>query len=95
MFAYVEIIDEQGKTTYNYVNFEISDGLLSIKPLKGMLPVHLSVIPISQIKDISENKYYGWNTISFTHGKNKYVFTYSGFGGEDYLREHLLAVMID
>lgn len=56
MFAYVEIIDEQGKTTYNYVNFEISDGLLSIKPLKGMLPVHLSVIPISQIKDISENE---------------------------------------
>lgn len=93
MFAYVEMINNKMESTYSYVEFEISKGKLSIKPLKGMLPSHFTNIPISEIEDIRENGYYGWNRISFDFEDEKYIFVYSGYGGNDYLREHLLSVL--
>lgn len=93
MFAYIKIINDEMKSTYSYVNFEISKDSLSIRPLKGALPSSLTKIQISQITDIQESDYLGWKQISFNYNDEKYVFVYSGYGGNDYLREHLLTLI--
>jgi len=91
MFAYVEIIDSEEKVSYGYSNFSFSKGVLSIRPIKGMLGTSTQNIPIKEITNIKEDTYYGWNRISFNFANKTYSFLYSGYGEFDYLKEHLMA----
>lgn len=91
MFAYIEIIDSEEKVSYGYSNFSFSNGVLSIRPIKGMLGTSTQNIPIKEITDIKEDTYYGWNRISFKFANKTYSFLYSGYGEFDYLKEHLMA----
>ncbi|WP_143442718.1 hypothetical protein [Companilactobacillus kimchii] len=94
MFAYIEIINNQSKSEFSYVNFEIKDNLLSIKPLKGILPADKIKIPLDQITDINSDDYYGWDKIEFIFNHQKYIFLYSGYGEYDYLKEHLISAIM-
>ncbi|CAJ2236893.1 hypothetical protein [Companilactobacillus paralimentarius] len=94
MFAYIEIINNQSKSDFSYVNFEIKDNLLSIKPLKGILPATKIRISLDQITDVHSSDYYGWDKIEFNFNRQKYIFLYSGYGEYDYLKEHLMSAIM-
>lgn len=89
MFTYIEIINSQSKSTFSFVNFEIINNTLTIKPLKGMRMASALKIPISQITNIHEDIYYGSQRIQFEYNHQKYIFIYSGYGEFDYLKENL------
>jgi len=91
MFSYIEIINNKSEAVFNYVNFEITKNILSIKPVKGLLSATTIKIPLKEITDIHDGNYYGWNRIQFTYNDKKYIFIYSGYGEFDYLKENLLA----
>ncbi|KRN99050.1 hypothetical protein [Companilactobacillus kimchiensis] len=90
MFAYIEIIKGNESVSYGYSNFSFSNGILTIKPLDGMLHSSTEKIEVSKIANIKESMYYSWNRIQFDYNNNQYAFLYSGFGEYDYLKKNLM-----
>lgn len=90
MFAYIEIIQNNSSVSYGYSNFSFKDGVLTIKPLKGMDRSSTQKIDVAKITDIKEDTYYSWNRIQFNYGNDQYAFLYSGFGEYDYLKKNLM-----
>ncbi|WP_148299175.1 hypothetical protein [Companilactobacillus paralimentarius] len=95
MFAYVQIFNGKNNVSYGYVDLSFSKNVLSVSALKGNLREHNIKIPASEISDISSGKYQSWNQMSFMYQGLKYVFIYSGYGGYNYLEDHLMTEMIE
>jgi len=93
MFAYVQIFKGKNNVSYGYVDLSFTKDALVISTLKGDL--HHSIrVPIKEMTDIVTDKYEGWNQVKFTCNDLKYSITYSGYGGYDYVKNHLMADLL-
>lgn len=90
MFAYIQIINQKSGINYGYVSFKFSNNNLYISALKGIVNTDKITIPISEITDIDEDTYYGWNRIKFNYNGKRFIFLYSGYSEFDYLRENMM-----
>lgn len=95
MFAYVQIFDGKDNVSHGYVDLSFAKNVLSISGLKGNLRKRVIEIPADQISGIESGKYQSWNRMSFMYQGLKYVFVYSGYGGYNYLEEHLMTEMME
>jgi ABC-type phosphate transport system substrate-binding protein len=92
MFAYIKIFDSQNKVSQGYFNFSFVNSKLVITHIKGdQKPLYQ--IPTSEITDIFDGKYKGWNKMQFKCHQMTFIFVYSGYGGADYMKEHLVSLM--
>lgn len=92
MFAYIQIIDQKSGVSYGYVSFKFSNHNLYISSLKGVVNIDKITVPVSEIKDVAEDTYYGWNRIKFNYNGKRFIFLYSGYGEFDYLKENMFEV---
>ena len=94
MFAYIEILTNNQSTKFGYSNFSFSKSTLTIKPLKGATGNQSIHIPISEITNIEEDNYFGWNQVKFDFEETQFIFLYSGYGEYDYLKENLMTAIM-
>ncbi|MFC6175657.1 hypothetical protein ACFQAV_02350 [Companilactobacillus huachuanensis] len=95
MFAYIQVIDQKLGISYGYVSFKFSNHNLYISSLKGVVNIDKITVPVSEIKNITEDSYYGWNRIKFNYNGKRFIFLYSGYGEFDYLKDNMLEAASD
>lgn len=90
MFTYIQIIGSDTETFKGYVDYRFFDDSLSLTLIKGMKTLHRIIIPFDKIVDLTIDKFYGEDRISFFYDDKKFSIINTGYGESKYFVKHIL-----